>query len=66
MVVRGIDAALASIAEHVPDLILTSTFLLPADLARLIDDLRRRTDATHTQVITTPLFLAAPDSDPFE
>ena len=38
----SIDAALASIAEHVPDLILTSTFLPPAALARLIDDLRRR------------------------
>ena len=66
VVVPTVDAALASFAEHVPDLILTSTFLLPADLAWLIDDLRRRTDATHTQVITTPLFLAAPDSDPFD
>ena len=65
VVVPTVDAALVSIAEHVPDLILTSTFLPPADLARLIDDLRRRTDATHTQVITAPLFLAAPD-DPFD
>jgi hypothetical protein len=66
VVVPTVDAALVSFAEHVPDLILTSTFLLPADLARLIDDLRRRTDATHTQVITTPLFIAAPDSDLFD
>ena len=62
----GIDEALASVADHVPDLILTSSFLRPADLARLIDDLRRRDDATHTQVITTPHFLEAPESDPFE
>jgi len=59
-VVQDIDAALTSIAQHVPDLILTSTFLPPAGLARLIDELRRRPDATHTQVITTPHFLDAP------
>ena len=59
-VVQDVDAALASIAEQVPDLILTSTFLPPAALDRLIDALRRRPDATHTQVITTPHFLDAP------
>lgn len=60
VVVSGVDAALDSIARHVPDLILTSTFLPPSDGARLIDQLRRRDDATHTQVITTPHFLDAP------
>jgi CheY-like chemotaxis protein len=64
MVVQNVDAALTSIAEHVPDLILTSTFLPPAALAQLIDDLRRRPDATHTQIITTPHFLDAPNGDP--
>ena len=59
-VVEDIDAALASIAEQVPDLILTSTFLPPAALARLIDELRCRPHATHTQVITTPHFLDSP------
>jgi hypothetical protein len=61
-VVRTIDAALGSIAGHVPDLILTSTFLQPADLARLTDDLRRREDATHTQIISTPHALEEPES----
>ena len=61
VVVSGVDAALDSIARHVPDLILTSTFLPPADGARLIDQLRRRHDATHTQIITTPHFLDAPE-----
>src|SRR5688500_9693353 len=59
-VVQDLDAALASIAEQVPDLILTSTFLPPAALARLIDELRCRPHATHTQVITTPHFLDSP------
>ncbi len=56
-----IDAAIASVARHVPDLILTSTFLPPADMARLIDELRRRDDTTHTQIISTPHALEAPD-----
>ena len=60
-VVQDIDAALTSIAEHVPDVILTSTFLPPDALARLIDELRRRPDASHTQIITTPHFLDVPD-----
>jgi CheY-like chemotaxis protein len=60
-VVRTIDAALGSIAGHVPDLILTSTFLQPADLARLTDELRRREDATHTQIISTPHALEEPE-----
>jgi CheY-like chemotaxis protein len=59
-VVQDVDAALASIGEQIPDLILTSMFLPPVALDRLIDDLRRRPDATHTQVITTPHFLDAP------
>lgn len=60
-VARTVDVALESIARHVPDLILTSTFLPPADLARLVDELRRRNDAAHTQIISTPHALEAPD-----
>ena len=60
-VVRTIDAALGSIAGQVPDLILTSTFLPPADLTRLIDELGRRDDATHTQIISTPHALEEPE-----
>jgi CheY-like chemotaxis protein len=59
-VVQDVAAALTSIAAQVPDLILTSTFLAPAALEQLIDELRRRSDATHTQVITTPHFIDAP------
>jgi CheY-like chemotaxis protein len=62
-VVQDIEAALTSIAEQVPDLILTSTFLPPAALAQLIDELRRHPDATHTQVISTPHFIDAPTGD---
>ena len=57
VIVDNIDAALTSIAEQVPDLILTSTFLPPAALARLNDELRRLPDATHTLIITTPHLL---------
>jgi CheY-like chemotaxis protein len=57
LIVDNIDAALTSIAEQVPDLILTSTFLPPATLARLNDELRRLPDATHTLIITTPHLL---------
>jgi CheY-like chemotaxis protein len=64
VIVGDIDAALKSIAEQVPDLILTSTFLPPAALARLIDELGRRDEAAHTQIITTPHFLDAPDEPP--
>ena len=60
VIVRDINAALTSIAEQVPDLILASAFLPPAALARLIDELRRLPDATHTQIITTPYSLDAP------
>ena len=63
VIVGDIDAALTSIAEQVPDLILTSTFLPPAALARLIDELRQLPDTTHTQIITTPHFLDAPASE---
>lgn len=60
-VVRTIDGALESIARQIPDLVLTSTFLPPADLARVVDELRRRKDATHTQIISMPHALEAPD-----
>jgi CheY-like chemotaxis protein len=60
-VVRTIDAALGSISQQVPDLILTSTFLPPADLARLIEELGRRDDAAHTQIISTPHALEEPE-----
>lgn len=60
-VVGTIEAALGSIARQVPDLILTSTFLPPADLARLIDELGRHEGATHTQIISTPHALEEPE-----
>ena len=63
-IVGDIDAALTSIAEQVPDLIMTSTFLPPAALARLTEELRRLPDATHTQIITTPHFFDAPQGQP--
>ena len=64
VIVCDINAALTSIAEQVPDLILTSTFLPPAALARLIDELRHLPDAAHTQIITTPYSLDAPHGEP--
>jgi hypothetical protein len=65
-VVRSVDQALASIAEQVPDLILIPTFLAPAELTRLMNDLRARPDARHTQVVTTPKFPERPVSAAIE
>ena len=60
-VVRTIDAALESIAVQVPDLVLTSTFLPPADLARLIEELGRRDAASHTRIISMPHAIEEPE-----
>jgi len=54
------DAALAAIAEGVPDVILASALLSPADEAELMSHVRQLPDAQHLQVLVTPS-LADPD-----
>lgn len=53
-IVTSVDAALGTLAGALPELILTSTFLAPADERRLIDRLNDLPDARHVQVIALP------------
>jgi hypothetical protein len=53
------DAALAAIAERVPDLILVTTLLSPRDESELTDRLRDLEGAEHLQTLTIPLLAAA-------
>jgi hypothetical protein len=53
-IVRSMDHAIQSMTTTIPDLVLTSPFLKPADEARLSDYLKKTPAATHVQVITVP------------
>lgn len=55
-VVTSVARARDAIDRSVPDLVLTSTFLPPADEAELTAYLKRRPDAAHVQVIIVPHF----------
>jgi CheY-like chemotaxis protein len=54
VVVKSVDQAIRSMMEKLPDLILTSPFLKPAEEAALSTHLRRTPPAAHVQVITVP------------
>jgi CheY-like chemotaxis protein len=56
-IVQSVNEALASIAQHVPDLILTSTFFPPRDEAVLMNRLKDFQAAAHVQIVTTPYFI---------
>ena len=49
------DAAIAAIAERVPDLILVTALLSPRDESELTDHLRSLDGAAHLQTLTIPL-----------
>jgi hypothetical protein len=51
-----------AIARCVPDLVLTSTFLQPAEEAALTDSLKQLSEAAHVQLITVPHFIEFEDS----
>ena len=53
------DAALAAIAERVPDLILVTTLMSPRDESELTDRLRGLEGAEHLQTLTIPLLAAS-------
>ena len=54
VVVKSVDQAIRSMTDKLPDLILTSPFLKPAEEAALSTHLRRTPPAAHVQVITVP------------
>ena len=56
-VVKSTEDAVRSIAERIPDLVLTSVFLAPADEATLTARLKQLPAAAYLQVITIPHFI---------
>ena len=58
------DAALAAIAERVPDLILVTALLSPRDESELTDRLRDLEGAEHLQTLTIPLLAERPAAAP--
>jgi hypothetical protein len=61
-IVASVDGALRSIGKQIPDVVLTSAFLTPADSAKLTDQLKSLSGASHVQVIITPHFIDSEDS----
>ena len=57
VVVKRVEDALGFIADEIPDLVLTSTFLPPADEALLAAQFRRMPAASHVQIVNVPYFL---------
>jgi hypothetical protein len=57
VVVKRIEDALRSVAEQIPDLVLTSTLLAPADEAALTAHFKRLPEASHVQIVNLPYFL---------
>ncbi len=56
----SVTAALRSLGAQIPDLLLTSTFLPPADEAVLTAHLKEMPAARHLQIINVPYFIEAP------
>jgi CheY-like chemotaxis protein len=61
-IVNSCSEAMEAIGKRVPDLVLTSTFLPPAEEAALTDSLKQLSDAAHVQLITVPHFIDFEDS----
>jgi hypothetical protein len=58
-IVGSVAFALKSLSRRVPDVLLTSSFLTPADAAALTRHLKDLPDAEHVQIITVPYFIDA-------
>lgn len=63
-IVGSVEEAIDSIARRVPDLVITSTFLPPADEAALTLYLRQLPGASHVQVLIVPHFTTHPVTRP--
>lgn len=57
------EAAVAALAEQIPDLVLVSALLSPRDEAEFSEHLRSLDGAEHLQTLTIPL-LGSPDHEP--
>ena len=60
LLVDSPDAAVASLATHIPDVILVSMLLAPADEEDLIERLRSLDGGRHIQTYTIPQFASTP------
>jgi hypothetical protein len=58
-IVTRTSHALRAMADRVPDLVITSTFLPPAEEVELAAQVRQRPDALHVQIISVPYFIDA-------
>jgi CheY-like chemotaxis protein len=61
-VVPGCTHAIERITEDVPDLVLTSTLLPPADVSALADHVGRTPGASHVQIVDVPYFIDLEDA----
>lgn len=61
-IVGSVPAALRSLAVQIPDLLLTSTFLPPADEASLTAHVKGMPAARHLPMITVPYFVDAEEA----
>jgi len=55
-VVDSLDAALRVLHAETPDVVLVPALLSPTDEADLLSAIRRRPDAAHVEMLTTPRF----------
>jgi hypothetical protein len=60
-IVRSMDQAIRSMTDTIPDLVLTSPFLKPAEETALSAHLKRTPAASHVQVITLPYSIESDD-----
>jgi hypothetical protein len=56
-IVTSAADAIRSIGDEVPDLVMTSTFLPPAEEAALADHIKETPSASHLQIINVPYFI---------
>lgn len=57
-IVSSIEDAVTAINDRVPDLVMTSAFLQPADAERLTAHLRETSGASHVQILIAPAITA--------
>ena len=64
VVVKRVEDALRFITDEIPDLVLTSAFLPPADEAVLAAQFRKMPAASHVQIVNLPYFLGTDIESP--
>jgi CheY-like chemotaxis protein len=60
-IVDRVSVALQVLSKRTPDVLLTSTFLAPADAESLTSRLKSTPDAAHVQIVNIPYFIDSED-----